>query len=113
MASCCWPQDAGTPARIASTTASRELFTRQVLLVTREPRPAGPAAARSGAGGARATQRAAEAARLLAAADLTVSVLDGGQVTALLTAAADPGADIHASRLAVPGQPVTSPGILP
>ena len=34
---------------------------------------------------------AAEAARLLSAADLTVSALDGGQVTALLAACADPG----------------------
>jgi hypothetical protein len=100
-------------AFLAELAASRELLTRQVLLVTREPRPTGPAAARSGAGGARVAQRAAEAARLLAAADLTVSVLDGGQVTALLTAASDPGADIHASRLAIPGQPVTSPGTLP
>jgi hypothetical protein len=100
-------------AFLAELAASRELLTRQVLLVTREPRPTGPAAARSGAGGARVAQRAAEAGRLLAAADLTVSVLDGGQVTALLIAAADPGTDIHASRLAIPGQPVTSPGTLP
>jgi hypothetical protein len=68
---------------------------------------------RGGGGGLRATQRAAEAARLLSAAEVAVSVLDGGQVTALLTAAADPGAGIHASRLAIPGQPVTSPGTLP
>lgn len=100
-------------AFLAELAASRELLTRQVLLVTREPRPTGPVAARSGAGGARVAQRAAEAARLLAAADLTVSVLDGGQVTALLAAASDPGTDIHASRLAIPGQPVTSPGTLP
>jgi hypothetical protein len=100
-------------AFLAELAASRDLLTRQALLITREPRPTGPGAARAGGGGPRAAQRAAEAARLLAAADLTVSVLDGGQVTALLTAAADPGADIHASRLAVPGQPVTSPEILP
>ena len=88
------------------------MLTRQVLLVIREPahgttRPGGGTAA------TRAAQRAGEAARLLAGADLQVRVLDGGQVTALLAAAADPGADIHASRLAVPGQPVTSPGTLP
>jgi hypothetical protein len=93
-------------AFLAELAAGRDLLTRQVLLVTREPR-------RTGGGGARAAQRAAEAARLLAAADLTVSVLDGGQVIALLTAASDPGTDIHATRLAVPGQPVTSPGTLP
>jgi hypothetical protein len=92
---------------------SRDLLTRQVLLVTREPRRTGPGAARAGGGGLRAAQRTAEAARLLSAADLTVTALDGGQVTALLTAAADPGADFRAARLAAPGQPVTSPGTLP
>jgi PrgI family protein len=100
-------------AFLADLAGSRDLLTRQVLLITREPRRAGPGTARGGGGGPRAAQRAAEAARLLSAADLTVSVLDGGQVTALLTAAADPGAETHASRLAMPGQPVTSPGTLP
>ena len=100
-------------AFLADLAAGRDLLTRQVLLVTREPRRTGPGAARSGSSGPRAAQRTAEAARLLSAADLTVSALDGGQVTALLTAAADPGADIHAARLAVPGQAVTSPGTLP
>jgi len=47
---------------------------------------------------------------LLAAADLQVSVLDGGQVTALLAACADPEAPLTATRLGCPGQPVTSPG---
>jgi hypothetical protein len=98
-------------AFLTDLAAGRDLLTRQVLLVTREPRRTGARAA--GGGGLRAAQRTAEAARLLSAADLTVSALDGGQVTALLTAAADPGAAIHASRLAVPGQAVTSPGTLP
>jgi hypothetical protein len=89
--------------------ADRDVLTRQVLLVIREPahgttRPGGGTAA------ARAAQRAGEAARLLAAADLQVSVLDGGQVTALLAACADLEAPLTAARLAVPGQPVTSPG---
>jgi len=89
--------------------ADRDVLTRQVLLVIREPahdttRPGGGTAA------ARAAQRAGEAARLLAAADLQVSVLDGGQVTALLAACADPEAPLTAARLAVPGQAVTSPG---
>ena len=100
-------------AFLADLAAGRDLLTRQVLLVTREPRRSGPGAARSGSCGLRAAQRTAEAARLLSAADLTVSAVDGGQVTALLAAAADPGAAIHAARLAVPGQPVTSPGTLP
>jgi PrgI family protein len=100
-------------AFLAELAGGRDLLTRQALLVTREPRRAGPGAARGAGGGMRAAQRTAEAARLLSAADLTVSALDGGQVAALLTAAADPGADIRAARLAIPGQPVTGPGILP
>ena len=100
-------------AFLTELAGSRDLLTRQALLVTREPRRPGPGTARGAGGGLRAAQRTAEAARLLGAADLTVSALDGAQVTALLTAAADPGADIHATRLAVPGEPVTSPGTLP
>ncbi|HUY61382.1 MAG TPA: PrgI family protein, partial [Candidatus Dormibacteraeota bacterium] len=100
-------------AFLTELAASRDLLTRQVILITREPRRPGPGTARGGGGGLRAAQRTAEAARLLSAADLTVSALDGGQVTAMLTAAADPGADIRAARLAVPGEPVTSPGTLP
>jgi hypothetical protein len=85
------------------------VLTRQVLLVIREPahgtsRPGGGTAA------TRAGQRAGEAARLLAAADLQVRVLDSGQVTALLAACADPSAPVIAGRLAVPGQPVTTAG---
>jgi hypothetical protein len=99
-------------AFLTELAGSRDLLTRQALLITREPRRNGPGAARGG-GGLRAAQRTAEAARLLSAADLAVSALDGGQVTALLTAAADPGTGIHAARLAVPGEPVTSPGTLP
>ena len=100
-------------AFLAELAASRDLLTRQVLLITREPRRAGPGAARGAGGGLRAAQRTAEAARLLSAADLTVSALDGARVTALLIAASDPGAGIRAARLAVPGEPVTSPGTLP
>jgi hypothetical protein len=84
--------------------AERDVLTRQALLVTREPGHGTTAAAR-------AAQRAGEAARLLAAADLQVQVLDGGQVTALLAACADPAAPgMPAGRLALPGQPVTSAG---
>jgi hypothetical protein len=100
-------------AFLTELAGSRDLLTRQVLLITREPRRPGPGTARGAGSGPRAAQRTAEAARLLGAADLAVSALDGAQVTALLTAAADPGTDIHAARLAVPGEPVTSPGTLP
>jgi PrgI family protein len=96
---------------LAGLAEERDVLTRQVLLVIREPahgttRPGGGTAA------ARAAQRAGEAARLLAGADLQVRVLDGGQVTALLAACADPAAPATAGRLAVPGQPVTGPGRL-
>ena len=94
---------------LAGLAAERDVLTRQVLLVIREPAH-GTARPGGGTAAARAAQRAGEAARLLAAADLQVSVLDGGQVTALLAACADPDAPLTAARLAVPGQPVTSPG---
>jgi len=84
--------------------AERDVLTRQALLVVREPGHGGSTAAR-------AVQRAGEAARLLAGADLQVSVLDGGQVTALLASCADPGGPpLPAGRLALPGQPVTAQG---
>jgi PrgI family protein len=94
---------------LAGLAAERDVLTRQVLLVIREPqrgaiRPGG------GSGAARAAQRAAEAARLLAGADLQVRVLDGGRVTALLAACADPSGPPITGRLAVAGQPVTSLG---
>jgi hypothetical protein len=90
--------------------AERDVLTRQALLVIREPgHGAGRAAGGTAAG--RALQRAGEAARLLAGAGLQVSVLDGGQVTALLAACADPGGPPQpAGRRALPGQPVTAPG---
>jgi PrgI family protein len=96
-------------AFLAGLAEQRDVLTRQVLLVTREPshgttRPGGGTAA------ARAAQRAGEATRLLGAAGLQVSVLDGEQVTALLAACADPGAPAGAARLAVPGQPPASTG---
>jgi hypothetical protein len=88
--------------------AERDVLTRQALLVIREP---GHGARAGGGTAARAAQRAGEAARLLAGADLQVQVLDGGQVTALLAACADPSAPpLPAGRLALPGEPVTRAG---
>src|ERR1700722_19207998 len=88
--------------------AERDVLTRQALLIVREP---GHGTGRPGGGTAagRAPQRAGEAARLLAGADLQVQVLDGGQATALLAACADPAAPPRpAGRTALPGRPVTS-----
>ena len=96
-------------AFLEGLAAERDVLTRQALLIVREPghgagRPGGTAAGR-------ALQRAGEAARLLAGADLQVQVLDGGQVTALLAACADPAAPPRpAGQAALPGQPVTSAG---
>ena len=94
---------------LAGLGATRQVLTRQVLLVTREPGRAVPG--RPGGAAGRAAQRAAEAARLLASADLQARPLDGAQVTALLSAACDPGGPHRAQRLAPPG-PITrgSPG---
>jgi hypothetical protein len=104
--------------------AERDVLTRQALLILREPghgagRPGGTAAGRAlqragrpgGTAAGRALQRAGEAARLLGGADLQVQVLDGGQVTALLAACADPAAPPRpAGRAALPGRPVTFQG---
>ena len=96
-------------AFLEDLAGDRDVLTRQALLVVREP---GPGAGRPGGTAAgRALQRAGEAARLLAGAGLQVQVLDGGQVTALLAACADPAAPpLPAGPLALPGQPVTAPG---
>jgi len=96
-------------AFLAGLAAERDVLTRQVLLVIREPSH-GTARPGGGTAAARAAQRAGEATRLLGAAGLQVSVLDGEQVTALLAACADPGAPAGAARMAVPGQPVSSTG---
>jgi len=95
-------------AFLASLAAERDLLARQVLLVIRER--ARTASGASASAAARAAQRAGEAVRLLAAAGVQVRVLDGGQVTAVLAACADPGAPEVTGRLGVPGQPVTATG---
>jgi hypothetical protein len=88
--------------------AERDVLTRQALLIVREP---GGAGRPGGTAAGRALQRAGEAARLLGGADLQVQVFDGGRVTALLAACADPAAPPRpAGRTARPGRPVTSAG---
>jgi hypothetical protein len=86
---------------LAGLGATRQVLTRQVLLVTREAGRAVPG--RPGSAAGRAAQRTAEAARLLASADLQARPLDGAQVTALLATACDPGGSHRAQRLAPPG----------
>jgi len=96
-------------AFLENLAAERDVLTRQALLIVREPGHGSGRPGRTAAG--RALQRAAEAARLLSGADLQVEVLDGGRVTALLAACADPAAPpLPAGRAALPGRPVTSAG---
>jgi hypothetical protein len=95
---------------LENLAAERDVLTRQALLILREP---GHGTGRPGGGTAagRALQRAGEAAGLLGGADLQVQVLDGGQVTALLAACADPAAPPQpGGRAALPGRPVTFQG---
>ena len=93
---------------LENLAAERDVLTRQALLILREPSH-GTGQPGGGTAAGRALQRAGEAARLLAGADLQVQVLDGGQVTALLAACADPAAPPRpAGRTALPGRPVTS-----
>ena len=86
--------------------AERDVLTRQALIVVSER------AHGTGTTSGRVAQRAGEASRLLAGADLRVSVLDGEQVTGLLASYCDPQAAGIPARLALPGQPVTSSGRL-
>ncbi|GGS97472.1 hypothetical protein GCM10010286_23020 [Streptomyces toxytricini] len=61
----------------------RDLLTRQVVLVAREP---------ASSGGPRAAHRLSEAARALEAAEVIVTPLDGHAAADLLRVAADPDA---------------------
>ncbi|RVU28997.1 PrgI family protein [Streptomyces antnestii] len=63
--------------------AERDLLTRQVLLVAREPSPSG---------GGRAGRRLTEAARALEGAEITVTALDAEAAAHTLRLAADPDA---------------------
>ncbi|MBT2396668.1 PrgI family protein [Streptomyces sp. ISL-100] len=66
---------------LVELAAERDLLTRQVLLVAREPSPTG---------GARAGHRLTEAARALEAAEITVTALDAPATAQMLRLAADP-----------------------
>lgn len=69
----------------------RDLLTRQVLLVAREPAPAGPGRA-TAAGASRVRHRLAEAARALGAAEIAVTALDGPAAARAITTSSDPDA---------------------
>ncbi|HEX5494646.1 MAG TPA: PrgI family protein [Mycobacteriales bacterium] len=88
---------------LAGLAAERDLLRRQVLLVLREPAGAGGRQAAAG----RVVRRAQEAAAGLAAAEVTVTVLDGAQATAVLASAADPHGQSRPGGLAPTGAVIT------
>jgi hypothetical protein len=91
--------------------AGRDLLSRQVLLIVREPLPAGPPARGKDAfvvAADRARRRIEDAARTLAAADITVTMLDGPGAARLLAACAAPGSTPPSPGTAVPGQVITT-----
>jgi hypothetical protein len=67
---------------------TREVLRRQILLAHREP--AHPGAGGRDTAGQVVLRRASEAIRGLAAAEVTVTPLDGARVQTVLTSAADP-----------------------
>jgi PrgI family protein len=95
-------------AFLADLSVSRDLLRRQVLLVLREP-AAGTAARRAAAG--RVLRRAQEAAAALAAAEVTVHILDGPETTAVLAASADPHGPPRPDHQAPPEAVVTCPDL--
>lgn len=95
-------------AFLTELATRHEFLRRQVLLVIREPRVG---ASGSSAAKARAYRRLDEAARLLGACGLTVRLLDGAAVTALLTSCFDPMAPpVPADELALPNEVISRGG---
>ncbi|MCD9589687.1 hypothetical protein [Streptomyces sp. 8ZJF_21] len=73
---------------LAHLAGTRDLLTRQIVLVAREETP--PRRARPSACSGRAAQRRQEATRGLAPAGISVTPLDQEQTTALITTACNP-----------------------
>ncbi len=103
-------------AFLAELAGRSDLLSRQLLLVLREPAQPARAGRRSGgrqavlqAGGSGQLRRRAEQARAsLAAAGVTVEILDGPAATAVLAAAANPGGAARPAGLAGPDAVITS-----
>ena len=93
-------------AFLADLAASRDLLRREVLVVLRQP--AGQASAGGDRSG-RLLRRAAEAAAALAAAGVSLSVLDGAAAASVLGRCLDPAAPPRPGGLpgAADGEPVT------
>jgi PrgI family protein len=97
----------GHAAFLEELGRDRDLLARQVLVAVREPAPAAGGGGR-GRTAALAGQRLAGAARAVASAGITVTVLDGPAATAALAACCAPGAAPPAGRAAPPGQVITA-----
>ncbi len=93
-------------AFLGDLAASRALLRREVLVVLRQP--AGQASA-EGDGAGRLLRRAAEAVTALAAAGVSLSVLDGAAAASVLRRCLDPAAPPRPGGLpgAADGEPVT------
>ncbi|WP_433420824.1 PrgI family protein [Microtetraspora malaysiensis] len=90
-------------AFLAQLNASRDLLTRQVLIVIRDNSPTtGRRRAVRDAGAAVVLRRAAEAGRLLAALGLTAHVLDAEAAHHVLAECLDPGGDLVRETFAEP-----------
>ncbi len=89
---------------LAELTATRSLLRREVLVVLRQP-----ASSNSAADGARERlrRRAEEAVSALAAAGVTLSVLDAEAATACLWRAVDPASPPRPPGVSAPGEIVT------
>lgn len=95
---------------LAELAATRELLSRQVLVVLREPYGSpDPGDRRRDADGAaqRVLRRAEQTVRALATAGVNAQLLDGTQTAAVLAAAADPTAPPMDAGMAAPDEPVT------
>ncbi len=79
--------------------AAEGALSRQVLVVFRDPVPAGAAE--------RLARRAAEGAVALTGAGVTVTVLDPAEAADVLARAADPNGETRPSGLCAPGQTIT------
>jgi len=101
-------------AFLADLSTSRDLLTRHVLIVIREPASAssptrkGPNRGGDVDGAAqRARRRAEHTVRALAAAGISAHLLDSAHTTAALAAATEPTAPPMAATTAAPGQIIT------
>ncbi|SEN79010.1 PrgI family protein [Nonomuraea pusilla] len=92
---------------LAELNSSRELLTRQVLVVLRDHPPArrGRRSVRRDASAVVVLRRAAEAERALAALGVTTRVLDAEQAAQALTECLDPGGR-HPLGQALPDEPI-------